>query len=435
MAIEIHDYHVPMTVDDAIYYLQKQTDNFGLFLDLDRLAEYRLRFLLELKEAETPLKKECPVDKFTQTAIAKYLVEKVGVKPYKVMKDDKVSLDKNIRDALIRDADVSEDARHIVELYNKYYKASYMLSYMTQYLELPICNTPSYNGHRMVMAHPKWNRLNTGRISASEPSLQNIPKYMGDIITSPEGYVLWRVDSDQIEPRITYSWYIPDNLIKQIITAYGDAYAGIMHYTEMSDAEEEACRRDFSNFKKKEITAEFKEKRKNYKILTLAANYGSALASVPEDIGRAYKRKIVEHPLRLKREAEVKQQVAHGTETFFTAFGNPITPQETAKYKKYMQSWKGHVERCGINNPIQGTASDLMIFSVYEASKVIDKNPNTHIAFYKHDEACFYIKEDEFSKVKDQLSEITAYNVDGWIPITCEGTEGQLKSEVPSVLC
>ena len=94
--------------------------------------------------------------------------------------------------------------------------------------------------------------------------------------------------------------------------------------------------------------------------------------------------------------------------------------------------------RCGINNPIQATASDLMICSVAKAKSILDTVERSHIAFYKHDEGAFYIHESEADIIND-LKDVTAYNVTEngrpWIPIHSELEEGQLVNEdIPTVL-
>ena len=454
MSIKIHEMKTPITVYDAVKILQRQTDEFGLFLDLDRIGEYHMWALQRMNNATNKLNKEhSKLYKFTDQEVIKYLKNNFNVDSYKFANKESKnlyvaqtargetdytvseSLDAYVRKNLQEDNTIDEEARELVKTYDEYKNARWMVGYIPQYYNCVPCNSLAYNGHRMVIAYPKWNPLRTNRISATEPSMQNIPRYMKDIITAPVGWKLVRADSDQIEPRITYSWFIPDELIKKLITNYGDAYAGIMHFSLMSDEEDRALREDFSKFKKMEITDDFTAKRKDFKVLTLAANYGSALKGVDRDIAEAYKRRIVQHPLRLQKEASVVDEVSRGVEEFYTAFGNKIVPEETTRYKKGTRAWKPHVERCGINNPIQGTASDLMMFSLNRAMEVIRKYPDTHIAFYKHDEGAFYVPENNYDEIKESLSDITAYEVDGWIPITCELAEGQLISEeVPSIL-
>lgn len=438
MAIAIHELKQPYSIDETIQYLQEQTDNFGLFFDLDRLLEYEVHFRLQSEKLRKEVMKGLGFPKFklTDNNIIPILT-KLGIPDYKFTnKYDETSFDKNVRAQIIADESIDQELRNIVEAYHKYKAVKYMISYIPQYTSLPLCNMESYNGHRMVVAHPTWNKLRTFRIAAADPSLQNIPRFMKDIITSPNGWRLYRCDSGQIEPRITYSWQVPDKLIASIITTYNDAYAGLLHYANLTDEEDAVLRKDFSKFVKMELNDDFKSMRQDLKVLALSANYGSKNLRVDPALAEKYNRRIVNHPLRLQFEAEVKEQVARGVESFKTAFGNIIEVEETAKYKRGTKAWKGHVERCGMNNGIQGTASELMLFSVNESKKIINEHPETHIAFYKHDEGAFYVKDDEYKEVTSKLFGITAYNVDGWIPIDCEAEEGQLKSEeVPSVLC
>lgn len=435
--IRIDSLSTSCNINDVQEYLQSQTDNFGLFLDLDRLIEYQLHFTLTKNTSETKLRKlmHNPMYNLTENNVSGFLMD-AGIPEYKFRdKYDKRSFAAEVRVNLSQDESIDEELREVVKLYHEYKTNSYLLSYLPQYMNLPICDTPSYNGHRMVIAHPTWNILRTYRLSAASPSMQNIPRYMKDIITSPYGWRLKRCDSDQIEPRITYSWYIPDELISFLITEYMDAYAGIMHFSELTSEEDALLRKDKSQFKKLDLGDNFSNVRQDYKKLTLSANYGSEHLMVEPAIAAKYKNRIVNHPLRLQKEREVEEAVRRGTETFYTAFGNPIYVEETARYKRGTKAWPGHVVRCGINNPIQGTASELMLFSVTEARKVIDEHPDTHIAFYKHDEGAFYVKEEQEAEVTKLLEEITAYQVKGWIPITCALEDGQLMSkEVESVL-
>lgn len=438
MPIYIDKLVQPYTLEETVDYLQRQTDSFGLFLDLDRLAEYELHFKLQKEDARQKLLKALNFPKYNITENNVMMsLQRMGVPSYKFLnKYNEASFDKNVRAALLEDETLDEEIRLAVKYYSDYRNSSYLVSYLPQYTNLPICTTPSYNGHRMVIAHPKWNPLRTFRIQASEPSMQNIPRYMKDIITAPMGWNMLRCDSGQIEPRITYSWQIPDQLIANIITAYDDAYAGLMHYAELTAEQDAMLRADFSKFKKLELGDEFTEMRQAYKVLALSANYGSKHLGVSPEIAERYQRRIVEHPLRLKHEREVKEQVARGVESFKTAFGNTIYVEETSKYKRGTKAWTGHVERCGMNNGIQGTASELMLFSVNRAKEILTEYPECHIAFYKHDEGAFYVKEEQYNEVKPLLAEVTAYRVNGWIPINCDLEEGQLLSqEVPTVLC
>ena len=345
------------------------------------------------------------------------LTERFNVPTYKLTdKGNKLSVGKEILTNLLRDEDLSQDALEFIKMTKDLKAWSYMVSYFEQFLSLPISKVETFENHRMLVAHPEWSILNTSRIAASEPSVQNINRDVSDIYSCPKGYGMVFSDSGQIEPRITYSEYIRDPLIFELIKAYDDAYFGLLHFIKLDPNEEAVLRADLSKLKTHEITDDLKAQRKTLKVLGLAGNYGSAnLASVDPLLGPLYTRKVVEHPARKALEVNVRNNVRAGQEVFYGAFGTPVTPGETEKYAKGSSGWFEHLVRCGINNPIQTTASELMMFSIYNAKQVLTRD--CHIGYYKHDEGLFYVPEDMVEELAPKLQGCMSYQVEGWLPI------------------
>lgn len=449
MAIEINSFKFPFSRLEIKDILQRSTDNFGIFIDLDRASELYLRLSLECNSILFRLEEEygvvmspsnknnarlnfakrfnLPDHMFNKNASKPWLPPSIGFDVKYVISD------------LLVNPEVPDEAKTVLKLYNQASKAGKGASYLKQYLDAPICAGLAFDNHRMTLVRPKWNILSTGRYSASKPSIQNIPVAFKGLITHPKGYEEIRCDSGQIEPRINFSWVIRDELIIDLIKAYDDAYYGILHFCQMAPEEEAACRADFkANFVAKEITDELKALRKNVKTLTNAGSYGSSdLGHVNRTLADAFDRKLVKHPKRLENEERVKELIQRGADTFYTAFGNAIRPETNTNYDEGTNAWEGHLIRCGVNNPIQGTASDLMCFSVAEADKILKEFPRSHIGYYKHDEGMFYVHEDDMHKLQPLLSEITAYHVKDWIPIECEMEIGRLpySESYPTVLC
>ena len=224
--------------------------------------------------------------------------------------------------------------------------------------------------------------------------------------------------------------------MKQFIMHYNDAYFGFWHYCIMTDEELAEMYRDLDTFRPIEVTDTIKAERQNIKRLTNAGSYGSAnLDDINPELAAAYDKRIVHHPNRIALERAVREEVKRGNETFYGFFGTPVTPQETAKYKRNESGWAEHVVRCGINNPIQTTAAELMLFSVQHSLDVLSRMKDSHICYYKHDEACFYISDADMGTPEaKELEDITAYNVDGWIPIDAEPEWGVKKPTYPSYL-
>ena len=434
MAIEINEMKLPITPETARSILQRQTDQFGVFFDLDRVLEYEANYCYDMNKLYKRFHSLAGDPRLVVTKgndIRNILLKRFGIQQYKMLNEyGKPSTDASVRARLMEDEELSEDAREFVKLYHQISKLRYYVSYLQQYKNLPLSNSLAYDGHRMVIGHPMWELLATSRISAKEPSVQNIARDLPDLITQPKGWQLVRADSGQIEPRINFSHFLRDELIVNLITAYDDAYFGMLHFVTMSAEEERLLRQDFNKyFKKHDITDEIKDKRQTIKTLTNAGSYGSSnLGRVDKELADAFDKKIVHHPARLNLEATVRSEVLSGVETFHGAFGTPVTPEETAKYKRNEKGWTEHLIRCGINNPVQTTASELMIFSVFNADRLMSQSKDSHICYYKHDEGAFYISEDEPDLI-DKVKGLTAYNVKGWIPIGSDVLIGVKKNK------
>lgn len=445
MAITIDRFELPITVNAARDFLQRETDSFGVFFDVDRCFE--LSAILQLENLD--IIRKCrrisvngKLDLNNKDEIINTLV-KMGVnkteflitKPGK--KNQEIAYNADVRQDILSNAAYCEEIREFIKLTATFASNKRNKGNIENFALLPQSVALSRNNRRMSRGCPTWSILNTSRIAASDPGIQGVPRSMSDIVCEPKGYTLKRCDSGQIEPRINFSTYLRDELIMNLIMAYDDAYFGLMHYCLMSDVEIQACRDSFEkNFRKLEITDEIKDSRQNIKRLTNAGSYGSSnLGDINPKLAKSYELRIVKHPARIKLERKVTQDVNAGINTFYGQFGTPVTPGETEKYKPGEKSWKEHVIRCGINNPVQTTASELMLFSINEARKVLSEAKDTHICHYKHDEACFYISDNDMANgVGDKLDEITAYNVKGWIPIRSDSVDGVKHGDYPSYI-
>ena len=434
--IEINEFKLPILPTEARSFIQNQTDSFGVFFDVDRINEYRGLLSIENRHLRRELKKMShnpSLDVKDKGSIIEALV-KMGVNRAEF---NGSSYNADTRKKILNNPKYSEDVVHFVKLTDKFSSNKRNIGALDTFAQFPQSVCLSNQNHRMAVAHPSWSLLNTSRIAASNPGIQGVPRDMGDIICEPAGYTLVRCDSGQIEPRINFSHFFRDELIINLITHYNDAYMGILHYCMMSPEEEAACRKSFvTNFKEMTITDDIKEMRKDLKTLTLAGTYGSTnLGNINQQLAKVYEIKIVKHPARLQLERRVTEEVERGVDTFYGAFGTPVKPDSTSKYTVGDGGWKGHLVRCGINNPTQTTASELMMFSVNKAKEILSRAKDTHVCFYKHDEACFYVSdEDMASGIGDELMDVTSYNVKGWIPIYADLLVGVKPSNYPSYL-
>ncbi len=429
MAIDINSFELPINAEQAREILQYNTDNFGVFADLDRNYELQGLLLLELRDIRKRMQETYGAQSFSMDddmSVIQFLT-KIGVPKQEFVSNKKYSIAKPIREDILQNAGYSDTVYDIVGAVDTYSTAQYNLSILRSWTTYPQCVAFSKSGHRMCRLQPIWSILNTRRLQTSNPNLQGLSRDMPDVLTEPAGYTFVRCDSGQIEPRINFSYFIRDELIMNLIRYYDDAYFGLLHYCTMPSHVLQACAADFkANFKPIEITDAMTEKRQILKRLVNAGSYGSNnLSNMDPSLSRAFESRIQKHPKRLELEQRVVQSVESGVETFYSAFGTPVTPGNTAKYSKGDDKWYHHVIKCGINNPVQATAADLMLISINEANKILSEAKDSWIAYYKHDEAAFYVSdEDAANGFIDRLKDVTAYNVSGWLPIPADSLIG-----------
>ena len=398
-------------------FLQQESDTFGLYISYDRIMYHIAHYDITASKAARELLPMVGANSsraLTGPYVREVLSKSYGVPDFKMLKDGRASFDKNVRAALLEDPETNPSARRVLELFQEFSASRYMCSYLRQYIDCGVrCKPRDFENNVMLVCRPQWSVLSTSRFSAKEPSAQNINRSVQDIITAPKGYQLVHSDSGQIEPRITYSAYIKDDLIKQLIINYDDAYFGLLHFILMTDEERE--RQDVTV---KPITADMKAKRQRLKVLGLAGNYGSSnLSAIDPELGPLYDKYIVNHPARRAWESEVAMQVRNGVEEFAGYFGTVVRPDnaQRADMKRGTPAWRSHLIRCGINNPIQTTASELMHISIAEVRNTL--RYGEHVAGYIHDAGLFYVPEDSVEERAPVFKECLAYDVEGWIPI------------------
>lgn len=422
----------PGTVEQSKAYLQKQTDSFGLFLSYDRIYYHYGHLVAKIKLCNKVLRVLGGFTGFgdlTRNEILDALHNRFDVPDYRLLKDGKPSVDKSVIDALYNDPNIGAELKEFLEIYKVMADCNGVLNNLKQFMKYPLTNLLDKDNERLICVTPEWNILSTSRFSSRNPNMQNLSRKLNDIFTAPKGWELVHSDTGQVEPRITYSAYIQDALIQRLITLYDDAYYGLLHFILMTP-EEEAEARAGGNIEKHEVTAEMKDKRQRLKVLGLAGNYGSAnLSAIDKELGPLYETKVVNHPLRKQWESEVKAQVRGGADHFYAYFGTPVYPGEgRASDGKYSsgQGWAGHLIRCGINNPIQTTAAELMHISILQARRTL--LPGEHVAGWIHDAGLFYVPEDKVEERGPILQNLLAYDVEGWIPIRSDLQIGKVKS-------
>lgn len=245
--------------------------------------------------------------------------------------------------------------------------------------------------------HGKFNQTitATGRISSTEPNLQNIPVRMAlgreirKVFVPKEECVFLDADYSQIELRILAHMSDDENLI----TAY----------KESKDIHAATASLVF----KVPIEEVTKEQRSNAKAVNFGIVYGISSFGLSQDLSiskkeaEKYINEYFESYPGIKQYLDNSVNDAKTKGYSVTLFGRrrPIPELNSGNF---MQRQFG--ERVAMNSPIQGTAADIMkIAMINVAEELKTKKLKSQIVLQVHDELLVETYNDEIDTVKDIL--------------------------------
>lgn len=420
------------SVDSTVEILQKHVAKCGVPLDYDRMQEYHAYYTIMhdnlIKQIIRYTGSTAMLQYYTDSDFLQFLSQTDAIQYLARTGKGQPSLSVESVDAAIATNMISKEVATIMQMYSKAKSYRTLIGPFKKIFEAyPVVNWETFDNHRMLLVTPTAVAQNTGRVGYQAPAITNFGRVIQDIITVPKGWIKCEVDSGQIDPRLSQSWYINDKQLVHCTMMYNDAYYGYVHYC--SYLTDEQRRSGVLDLQPMEITDELKAKRKKLKEFGNSVMYGSTENRLG-DIDKAnFIRYIGGHPERVKVQQKAEQKIMRGDYIFKTAFGTPInimggpSAREDLKYSAEEQ-FKRRVKR-GINAPIQGTAADLFRYSVARADNLLlRKAPNSAIIAYVHDSGKFMISEKEYDDVIDEIKEIVSYQIEDWIPIYGEYQEG-----------
>ena len=288
-----------------------------------------------------------------------------------------------------------------VDVLEKLKKEDPIIEQILEYRQLMKLNSTYVEGLKPYI-NPKTNRIHsffhqtitaTGRISSTEPNLQNIPtrfelgKRVRRVFKPENGYVYVDADYSQIELRVLAS--ISED--KHMIEAF----------KEGQDIHKQAASKVFKT-PMDEVT---KEQRSNAKAVNFGIVYGISDFGLGEQlgIGRKQAKKYIDEYLseysgikkfmdNIKEEAKEKGYV----ETLFHR--RRYIPE--LKSNNYMVRQFG--ARAAMNTPIQGTAADIMKIAMIKVLKEIEKRGlKSKIVLQVHDEMMIEAPIEEKEEIKE----------------------------------
>lgn len=371
----------------------------GIYIDPDKLADTTVRFKTELE--------------LVQQEIYKIAGETFNINSPKqlgIILFEKMNLPviKKTKTGYSTDAEVLDMLRNESPIVEKILQYRTIAKLVSTYLEgLTVLINP--NTHRI---HTTFNQMvtATGRLSSSEPNLQNIPvrtekgREIRALFYPGEGFdTLVSADYSQIELRI-------------LAHLSGDK-ALIKAFTEGKDIHRFTAAEVLGKAQE-EITS---EERSHAKAINFGIIYGISDFGLSRDLGitRAEAKNYID--LYFSRYPRVKEYMdnmvkeAHETGKVRTMFGRL---RELPDINSRNFNRRSFAERTAMNTPIQGTAADIIKLAMNKVESLLEeKGFTSRLLLQVHDELVLEVINDELEAVKALLKETMECVVDLQVPL------------------
>ena len=238
----------------------------------------------------------------------------------------------------------------------------------------------------------------TGRLSSTDPNLQNIPirtpegRRIRQAFVAPEGQVLLAADYSQIELRIMAHLSEDPSLVK--------AFANEQDVHRATAAE-------VFGMTPNEVTD---DQRRSAKAINFGLMYGMSAFGLAKQLGisRGEAQEYVDlyfdrHP-GVKAYMDATREKASADGYVETVFGRRLyLPEINARNANRRQ----YAERTAINAPMQGTAADIIKKAMIAVHHWLhDERPGARMIMQVHDELVFEVDKDNIDHVRERVIEL-----------------------------
>lgn len=300
------------------------------------------------------------------------------------------------------------------ELAYDYRLAAVILEYrsLTKLVSTYIDTLPKKINPKTLRVHTSYNQAvtATGRLSSSEPNLQNIPirseegRLIRTAFIAPENFLILAADYSQIELRIMAHLSQDENLLKAFALGW-DIHA--------------ATASEIFQIPLNEVSS---EQRRRAKAVNFGLIYGMSSFGLAKQIGveRQDAQYYIDtyfqrYPKVLEYMNRTRQQ-AHQLGYVETLFGRRLyLPEINARNLVRQKA----AERTAINAPMQGTAADIIKKAMITIAKWQNeqKNPPAKMIMQVHDELVFEVYDKEVEASKKMIRELMEHAVKLSVPL------------------
>lgn len=378
-------YDLYLNIELPLVYILDHMEKEGILADRNALVEYGEKLYVRIQELEAIIYEEAG-EKFNINSpkrLGVILFEKLGLPGAKKTKTG-YSTAADILEKLAPDHQI--------------------ISYILEYRQLTKLKSTYADGLAACIKedgriHSTFNQTitATGRISSTEPNLQNIPMRMelGRLIRKcfipKQGYIFLDADYSQIELRVLAHLSGDENLIQA--------------YQEAEDIHRITASKVF-HVPFEEVTD---LQRRNAKAVNFGIVYGISSFGLAQDLSITTKEaaKYIEEYFATYPGIKkfLDDLVAQGKEQGYvtTMFGRRRPIPELSS-SNFMQRSFG--ERIAMNSPIQGTAADIIKIAMNRVHRrLVEGGYESSLILQVHDELLIEAKVEELEEVKKILAE------------------------------
>ena len=278
---------------------------------------------------------------------------------------------------------------------------------------------PELISHRTGRVHTSYHQAvtATGRLSSSEPNLQNIPirseqgRRIRQAFVAPEGYKLVAADYSQIELRIM---------------AHLSGDKGLLSAFEKGEDIHKATAAEVFGVALGEVSG---DQRRSAKAINFGLIYGMSAFGLARqlDVERKVAQEYIDryferYPGVLKYMDNIRKQ-AHEDGYVETLYGRRLyLPEINARNKQMQQA----AERTAINAPMQGTAADIIKRAMIdvEAWLLRDYPDDARMTMQVHDELILEVKESAVDTIREGLEQRMSAAASLDVPLLVEAGVG-----------